>query len=111
MSSVPDLPSLFVRGLYKNRGLDLDSLQNHSFHSETHQGTTGSTSSYTHSHTYQDSYYYDETETPPTLTPTGDQTGSNLDQTRTASSNKHSHIICLTSGATGGTETRPTNVA
>ena len=75
MTTVPDLRGVFVRGYDNGKGTDpnrtLGSLQAHAYQSHTHQ-VTGSTSSDTHSHTYQDSYYYDETNTPPTLTPIGD---------------------------------------
>ena len=115
MTTVPDLRGVFVRGYDNGKGTDpnrtLGSLQAHAYQSHTHQ-VTGSTSSDTHSHTYQDSYYYDETNTPPTLTPIGDQTGNNLDQTRTTSSYTHSHTINITSQSSGtSTETRPVNIA
>ena len=115
MTTLPDLRGVFVRGFDNGRGTDtnrtLGSLQAHAYQSHTHQ-VTGSTSSYTHSHTYLDSYYYDETTNPPTLTPQGDQTGNNLDQGRTTSSDTHSHTINITSQPSGSAaETRPVNVA
>ena len=115
MTTLPDLRGVFVRGLDNNRGLDsnrtLGSLQTHAYQSHTHQ-VKGYTSPDTHSHTYLDSYYDDETNSPPTLTPVGDQTGNNKDQTRTTSAYIHSHSIDLISQPSGtATETRPTNVA
>ena len=100
MATVPDLRGVFVRGYNNGRRTDtnrtLGSLQTHAYQSHTHQ-VTGTTSSYTHSHIYLASYYYDETTNPPTLTPQGDQTGNNLDQGRTTSSDTHSHTINITS--------------
>ena len=104
MTTVPDLRGVFVRGYDNGKGTDpnrtLGSLQTHAYQSHTHQ-VTGNTSSYTHNHSYLDSYYYDNTTNPPTLTPTGDSTGNNLDQGRYTSNDTHSHTINITSQSSG----------
>ena len=119
--NLPDLRGEFIRGWDDGRGVDsgrdLGTNQGESFKSHNHTGETKSGGA--HSHPYQDSYYIESYNGPNSNLPVSTQAGSgdtDRDNTRiwyvnrdTTSAGIHNHEFDTNSS--GGTETRPRNVA
>lgn len=107
--TLPDLRGYFVRGSGTNSDLTASGTfgakQVASFQSHTHTGTAASAGAHTHTHT--DNYKLGNSNQ---QTGSGSWTGSNGDRTlNTSSAGAHTHTVTVT--ATGGTETRPDNIA
>jgi microcystin-dependent protein len=105
----PDLRGYFVRGSGTNSDLTASGTfgakQVGSFQSHTHTATASSAGAHTHTHT--DNYKLGNSNQ---QTGSGSWTGSNSDRTlNTSSAGAHTHTVTVT--ATGGTETRPDNIA
>lgn len=102
--AIPDLRGEFVRGWDDTRGVDagraLGSFQSSANLSHTHTGSSDSAGAHTHT--------YGRTTSEGSLT--GASTGGGaLTQTATSSAGAHSHAVTVS--ATGGTESRPRNIA
>ena len=110
--NVPDLRGQFVRGWVDNGSVDsgraFGSVQAHAYlnHAHTASGSTNTTGAHTHT----------VTPGPISFTTTGNNingTGITSSAMNTGSAGDHSHTLTVTVAAstTGGTETRPVNVA
>lgn len=105
--NLPDLRGYFVRGWDDGRGVDagrsFGSSQADSYLNHTHTATSDSQGAHTHTSPY---YYGDGGSY-------GWQasTGANQSSVTTSTSGAHSHNITVSASTTGGTETRPKNVA
>lgn len=105
---VPDLRGYFVRGSGTNSdgtaSGTFGAKQADDFESHTHTGSSESAGAHTHTYNAPNSYQQDTTNSPAN----GKRATANASLS-TGSAGAHTHTITI--GSTGGTETRPKNIA
>lgn len=106
--NLPDLRGYFVRGQGTNANGTASGLfgqkQGDDFKGHSHTGSTSTNGSHSHSYSAPNSYQQDTTNSPAN----GKRATSNANL-NTGAAGDHSHTLTINS--TGGTETRPANIA
>lgn len=115
--NIPDLRNEFIRGANPSGGRPVGASEGDALRSHSHTGTTSVAGQHTHS--YSDSYHIESRNGPnnnfvvPRQQGSGDTDGDNTRiwyiNRSTAAAGQHTHTF--TTNATGGSETRPRNVA